>query len=214
MSLNIDIEEQKYGKKIVLKAIKTTFETGNIYGIVGKNGQGKTTFFKCILGLIKHKGEITFNDNSLKINQVAWCPTQPLIYDDLTASEFKDFYAELLRIEKNKTKDLFEINKNKLIKEFSTGMKKKAYLNAIFQKEFPIYILDEPFNGLDIESNYRLLNYLKEKAKNSIIIISSHILDSLYVNCASIYLIQDTQIKQFEKEKFKEIEGYLFIEKN
>ncbi len=210
MNLKISIDEKKYGKKTILKDIETYFESSNIYGVVGKNGQGKTTFFKCILGLIKYQGVCIFNGTRLKTNQAAWCATQPLIYDELTALEFKKFYAELLKIEKNKNIDLFDIPQNKRIKEFSTGMKKKAYLNAVFQKDFPIYILDEPFNGLDVESNYKLIQYLKEKSKNSIVIISSHILDALYQHCSAIHLIEDTSMKKFEKESFKNLENELF----
>lgn len=210
MTLTLRIGEQKYGHQTVIKNIEYLFEKGNLYGLVGKNGQGKTTFFRCILGLVKYNGNIEFKNRKLNISEVAWCPTEPYVYEELTSSEFKDFYAELLKIEKTDEKDLFEIPQNKLIKEFSTGMKKKIYLNAIFQKDFPIYLLDEPFNGLDVESNYRLTNYLKEKVKNGIVIISSHILDSLYSICDSILLIQDTKLKEFKKTEFDEIEHILF----
>lgn len=210
MKLNIEIKEQKYGSKTMIKSFNKNFEKGNIYGVVGKNGQGKTTFFKCVLGLLGFEGKVLFNNSQLKTNDVAWCPTKPLVYNELTASEFKTFYAELLSIKKNKKNDLFELPQNKLIKEFSTGMKKKTYLNAVFQKDFPIYLLDEPFNGLDIESNYKLMEYLLEKSKNSIVIISSHILDSLYKHCTNILLIQNTKIKKFKKEEFEMIESILF----
>ena len=210
MSLNINIKEKKYGSKVILRNVNIDINKGGIIGVVGKNGQGKTTFLKCILGNLKYKGAMIFNNVKLKINDVAWCPTQPLIYDDLTAAEFKKFYAELLKIKGEPKKDLFEIPQNILIKEFSTGMKKKAYLNAIFQKQYPIYLMDEPFNGLDMESNYKLIRFLTEKKRNSIVIISSHIMGVLYNNCSSIFAVQDAEVVQFKKDKFKTIENYLF----
>ena len=124
MNLNINIKEKKYGSKVILRNVNIDINKGGIIGVVGKNGQGKTTFFKCILGNLKYKGAMIFNNVKLKINDVAWCPTQPLIYDDLTAAEFKKFYAELLKIEGEPKKDLFEIPQNILIKEFST----RAYI--------------------------------------------------------------------------------------
>lgn len=210
MSLNIRIDEQKYGSKVILKNININLKKGEITGIVGKNGQGKTTLLKCILGNLKYKGEMIFNKAKLKTDDLAWCPTQPLIYDDLTALEFKKFYAELLKIEVKSKKDLFEIPQNTLIKEFSTGMRKKAYLNAIFQKQYPIYLMDEPFNGLDMESSYILTKYLNEKKTNSIVIISSHILDTLFKNCTSIQVIKNTEIKPFVKNEFNLIQDFVF----
>lgn len=210
MNLNINIKEKKYGSKVILRNVNIDINKGGIIGVVGKNGQGKTTFLKCILGNLKYKGAMIFNNVKLKINDVAWCPTQPLIYDDLTAAEFKKFYAELLKIKGEPKKDLFEIPQNILIKEFSTGMKKKAYLNAVFQKQYPIYLMDEPFNGLDMESNYKLIRFLTEKKRNSIVIISSHIMGILYNNCSSIFALQDAKVVEFKKDKFKTIENYLF----
>ena len=89
-------------------------------------------------------------------------------------------------------------------------MKKKTYLNAIFQKEHHIYILDEPFNGLDLESNYQLINFLKEKSKTAIVFISSHILEVLYSNCKSIFVVKNKNIEQVEKSEFSTIEKSLF----
>jgi len=211
MNLKISIEEKKYGGKWILQQGELYLETGNIYGVVGKNGQGKTTLFKCVLGLEDYVGEVLLDQKSLNKHQVAWCPTEPLIYDELTALEFKSFYCELLKIKKQDvSQDLFEVPQHKLIKEMSTGMKKKVYLNAMFQKDFPVYILDEPFNGLDVESNYRLMEYLKEKSKVSIVILSSHVLDSLYRNCSSIFLLESAKLQKFKKDKFEEIEALLF----
>ncbi len=89
-------------------------------------------------------------------------------------------------------------------------MKKKAYLNAILQKEYSIYIFDEPFNGLDLESNYILMNYIKEISKTSIVFISSHILEILFKNCDSIFLINNQNIEEFSQEQFSSIEEKLF----
>ena len=181
-----------------------------IYGIVGKNGQGKTTFFNCILGLTSYEGKIEFNSEKLVLNQIAWCPTDPDLYDELTAREFYDFYRELTNIKKTENKFLFEVPNNQLLKSFSTGMKKKTYLNAIFQKDYQIFILDEPFNGLDLESNYVLMNFLKEKSKDAIIFISSHILEILYTNCQSIFVVKDKNIENIDKLNFNLIESKLF----
>lgn len=208
--LTIQIEKKKYGNKSVLEDIKINIGQPGIYGVVGKNGHGKTTFFKCILGLEQFKGTCSLNNEKLLLQNTGWVPTEPPIYDELTANEFYDFYAHLLDLKTFVFNEIFEVPEKQLIREFSTGMKKKTYLNAVFQKEFPVYILDEPFNGLDLESNYVVMNYIRELSKTSIVFISSHILEILYKDCDKIFLLKDKRITEFEKNDFFEIENKLF----
>ena len=208
--LDIEIQNKKYGQKVVLNNIKFSLKRNGIYGVIGKNGQGKTTFFKCIKDLTTYNGTINYNNQPLIQNEIAWCATEPLIYGELTPKEFSEFYRNLLNIKEAKTENLFTIEENKLMKEFSTGMKKKAYLNAVLQKKYTVYIFDEPFNGLDLESNYILMNYIKEVSKTSIVFISSHILEILFKNCESIFLINNQNIEWIFKEEFLSIEDKLF----
>ena len=208
--LDISISKKEFGNKIIFENTTIKIQQNGIYGIVGKNGEGKTTLFKCMLSLTPFEGKMSFENDPLKIQKIAWCPTEPALYEELTAAEFYDFYRELTSSTSNNSKMLFDVTENQLIKNFSTGMKKKAYLNAVFQNDYPIYILDEPFNGLDLESNYILVQYLKEKSKSSIILISSHILEILYANCESIFVIKDKDIVNFQKDNFQKIEEKLF----
>jgi ABC-2 type transport system ATP-binding protein len=177
---------------------------------VGKNGQGKTTFFKCVLGLEKYTGKSYMMDSKIELSNVCWCPAESSVYGELTAKEFYEFYRNLLDIPPSNNNFTFDIPEKKLIREFSTGMKKKVYLNAIFQKNYPIYFLDEPFNGLDLEANYILLQYLIHKSKDSIVLISSHIMDVLYNNCEQIFVINNKNLMQFEKENFNHIKKIIF----
>ncbi len=208
--LNIQISEKRFGSKTILESINLEILENGIYGFVGKNGQGKTTLFKCVLGLTEFEGKITLNSERLIIKNITWCPTEPDLYNELTAKEFYDFYRELTNSKISNANLLFDVPVNQLIKEFSTGMKKKTYLNAIFQNEHQIYILDEPFNGLDLESNYILMNFLKQKSEKSIVLISSHILEILYNNCKSIFIIKNKNSHVFPKENFNLIESKLF----
>ncbi|WPO80251.1 ABC transporter ATP-binding protein [Flavobacterium sp. KACC 22761] len=209
--LRITIDQKKYKDKSILENINIIIYQPGIYGVVGKNGQGKTTLFKCIVGLEKFKGSCFINDEKVILQNVGWIPTDPPIYGELTADEFYDFYAHLLDVRTKSINRIFEIPDNQLIREFSTGMKKKTYLNAVFKKEFPIYILDEPFNGLDLESNYLLMNYIRGLSKTCIVFISSHILEILYKDCDQIFLLKDKNIQTFEKSEFPEIEKTLFM---
>ncbi|AWG21338.1 ABC transporter ATP-binding protein [Flavobacterium faecale] len=208
--LQINIVEKKYKDQVVLKEANFHILQNGIYGIVGKNGQGKTTLFKCILGFEPFEGSCTFDNKKIVLQDVAWCPAESPIYEELSPAEFYTFYCSILGIENNQSPKLFDVPEDKLVKEFSTGMKKKAFLNALFQKDYPVYILDEPFNGLDIEANYILMNYLKEKAQYSIVLISSHILDVLFTNCLRIFVVNQTTISAYDKEEYTEIPAKLF----
>ncbi|MCC9041533.1 ATP-binding cassette domain-containing protein [Myroides sp. M-43] len=208
--LKIHIKEKRYGNQVVLENVKFHIATPGIYGVMGKNGQGKTTMFKCMIGLEKYTGSSTLNDNVISTQGVGWCGAEPAVYNELTAEEFYKFYQHLIQQKMEGQQLLFDLPSDKLIKEFSTGMKKKVYLNAIFQKEYPMYILDEPFNGLDIESNYYLMKYLLHLSERSIIFISSHIVDVLYKHCKSIYVIKEKGITLYPQEEFDKIEGTFF----
>lgn len=209
--LKIDIIEKKYGAELVLEDLFLEITKPGIYGLIGKNGIGKTTLFKCALGLEKFIGTSKLNDTKLSLSNSGFCPAEPFVYEELTAVEFYRFYAKLFGINlSNASERLFIIPEDKLIKDFSTGMKKKVYLNAIFQKDFPVYFLDEPFNGLDIESNYILTQYLKEKSNNSIIIISSHIFEILYKICVEIYLISNKKLSNYKQDVFSFVENDFF----
>ncbi|KIA98042.1 ABC transporter ATPase [Flavobacterium sp. KMS] len=209
--LQINIKKKAFGNKTVLQDINLSISKNGIYGVVGKNGEGKTTLFKIITALIDFEGTISYIDLPIKHNEIAFFPTEVPIYDELTATEFSDFYKELLNLKTGNKTNLFDVSQDKLIKTFSTGMKKKAYMNAVFQREYPIYIFDEPFNGLDLESNYLLMNYIRELSKDSIVFISSHILEILYKDCDKIFLVKNTAIREFEKQHFIKIEEELFL---
>ena len=208
--LTIHNKQKKYSDRTILENIKINIDKPGIYGVIGKNGHGKTTLFKCLLGLEKFQGSCVINGEKVLLQNAGWVPTEPTIYDELTAKEFYDFYAHLLDLKATTFHSIFDVPENQLIREFSTGMKKKTYLNAVFQKEFLIYVLDEPFNGLDLESNYLLMSYIRELSKTSIVFISSHILEILYKDCDRIFLLKNKRIHEFEKTEFLEIEEELF----
>jgi ABC-2 type transport system ATP-binding protein len=208
--LKVNIEQKGYGNHIVLKNVLLEIDTPGIYGVIGKNGQGKTTLFKCILGLENYVGKSWLNGKSVNMQTTAWCSAEPAVYDELTSKEFYRFYNHLTGDKESSDTLLFELPTDKLIKEFSTGMKKKVYLNAVLQKEYDMYILDEPFNGLDIESNYYLMKYLEQLAKRSIVLVSSHIIDVLYKHCDGIFMVKNQEVKRYLKEEFGKIEEEFF----
>lgn len=205
--LTINIEEKQYNSKTVLKNITMSIDEVGIYGIVGKNGSGKTTFFNCLNHLIDFKGKILYKEEQLLPQQVAFLPTEPFLYEHLTVNEFNTFYRKLTRIQTRKA-PIFGIDETLLIKELSTGTRKKAYFNAVFQKDYDLYIFDEPFNGLDVESVYEVKRIINQLSENHIVFVSSHILETLG-NCKKIFLLRNHFFTEFANNEINQIESLL-----
>lgn len=210
--LQINILEKKFGDKIVLKEVSLSINSNGVYGVIGKNGAGKTTLFKSILKETKYDGKINFNEQDVLYKKVGYCPTDPFLYDELSVKEFYEFYFYITNNQKLILSDhqlLYDVDVTKSISSLSTGMRKKVFLNSLFfQKEIDFYIFDEPFNGLDIESNLILIKKIKELAKDKIVLISSHILSSMYDFCDQIFLVHNQSIVSFQPEKYSDLEEY------
>jgi ABC-2 type transport system ATP-binding protein len=207
--IKIENLSKKYGKKEVLKSIDISFEKGKVYGLVGDNGSGKTTLFRCITGLEKYKGEISSDVIKLK-DSLGVLFTDPFFFSKITGKE----YIQLLSNARGETlqdieeKNIFDLPLNEFASNYSTGMKKKLALLAILLQENQYYILDEPFNGIDIQSNIivtEIIHKLRDLGKT--IIMSSHIFSTLSDTCDEIYLLDNGSIiKRVFKEDFKELE--------
>ncbi len=207
--IKIENLSKKYGKKEVLKSIDISFENGKIYGLVGENGSGKTTLFRCITGLENYKGEISSGAIKLK-DSLGVLFTDPFFFSKITGKE----YIQLLSNARGETlqdieeKNIFDLPLNEFASNYSTGMKKKLALLAILLQENQYYILDEPFNGIDIQSNIiltEIIHKLRDLGKT--VIMSSHIFSTLSDTCDVIYLLDNgSVIKRVFKDDFSELE--------
>ncbi|WP_417444673.1 ATP-binding cassette domain-containing protein [Joostella sp.] len=198
-----------YGKKQVLNAINLEFEKGKVYGIVGENGAGKTTLFRCISRLESYDGTISSDFKPLK-NHLGLLLTEPYFFSKITGKEYIQLLANTrqVKLQDIEEKNIFDLPLHQYASTYSTGMKKKLALTAILLQKNDVFILDEPFNGVDIQSNL-IIRGLIIKLKNlgKTIIISSHIFSTLADTCNEIYLMKMGQIiRKVEKEDFSSLE--------
>lgn len=213
--LKINQLEKSYGSKMVLKNITASFDAGNVYGVIGSNGAGKSTLFRCICGLENYKGTISHKKHTKRLkNHIAYLPTEPYFYPKITGKEYLEFYAKISENNISKShehlNDLFQLPLNTYIDKYSTGMKKKIAFLAILLLQRSIYILDEPFNGLDLDSVLLFKNIILElKNKNATVFVSSHIINSLTGICDTIQYLGDGK---FIKKYSEEGEGFSKIE--
>ncbi|RYM35856.1 ABC transporter ATP-binding protein [Brumimicrobium glaciale] len=200
---------KSFGNKLVLKDINISFEKGKVYGIVGENGSGKTTLFRCIAELEKYEGEIGTHYDQLK-NHLGLLFTDPYFFTRITGKEYIQLllYARKIKNIEINSRNIFDLPLNQYASTYSTGMKKKLALTAILLQENDVYILDEPFNGVDIHSNIMIVEIIKKlKELGKTVIISSHIFSTLAETCDEIHLLENGEfIKSATKESFSELE--------
>lgn len=210
--LKIDHLTGGYSRNPVLKNISFEVDTGQIVGLIGLNGAGKSTTIKHIIGLMEaHKGFISINgktfaeDSEAYRSQFSFIPETPILYDELTLYE----HLELTAMAYGLTKKTFEKRLQPLLKEFrmekrlkwfpahfSKGMKQKVMIMCAFLIEPALYIIDEPFVGLDPLAINSLLEMMeKAKAQGSAILMSTHILATAERYCDSVIILHNGEIR-------------------
>ena len=187
---------KSFSGKNVLNQINLSFEKGKIYGIVGENGAGKTTLFRCIVGLEDFDGQIQ-SENRLLKDVTGFLPTDPYFFSKMTGAEYLQLLCNARDIPQPdlKEKNIFDLPLNQYAETYSTGMKKKLAITGILLQQNELYILDEPFNGVDINSNILIVQIIKKlKSLNKIVLIASHIFSTLTESCDEIYLLKEGKI--------------------
>lgn len=192
--------------QIVFQNVNIKFVEGNIYGLTGINGSGKSIFLKTICGfLIPDEGNVIVENvdifkNKQFIPNTRVLIDKPCFIDDLTGYENLKLLADIQNIISDQTiiNWLTELNVdgNKKYKEYSLGMKQKLAIIQAIMENPKIIILDEPFNGLDKKSHQQMINILKKIKKEKIIIIASHIEKDINELCDIVYEIENGFIKR------------------
>ncbi|MBN2693703.1 ABC transporter ATP-binding protein [bacterium] len=212
---------KKFQQKIAVDSINLKISDGDFLGIIGQNGAGKSTSIKMIIGeLLPDSGEILWNgfplnpDNYEHKKGIFYIPQKPLFYEYLTAQEYLEFIGSIYKVENPKDKiDKFltqidlEIDKNRLLIEYSEGMIKKVMLGAALLSDANLLILDEVFAGLDPVAIYHFKSLLLEVvSKNKTIIFASHILESIEQLCSRVIIMKSGKIlEECDKKRIDDI---------
>lgn len=212
MKLYIENLSKNYIDKCVLKDIDITFESGKIYGLLGRNGAGKTTFFNCINEDILYDSgkiylEAGYGKNLINSSDIGYVVSTPVVPEFLTAREFLKFFLDINKLNNEKSIDeYFDIVKidkedqNKLLRDFSHGMKNKMQLLINIIANPKVILLDEPLTSLDIVVQEEIKELLKDLKKDHIIILSTHILELATDLCDEIVILNNKTLEVCNKD--------------
>ena len=213
MKLEVNNLKKSYGEKLVLDDIDFSFESGKIYGLIGRNGSGKTTFFNSLNSDIDIDSgsfylEYEYGRNSLSTNDIGYVVSTPIVPEFLTAREFLEFFMEINKdkIDKDKTVDdyfsLVKISKedqDKLLKDYSHGMKNKMQILINVIAHPKVILLDEPLTSLDVVVQDEMKKLFKSLKNKHIIIFSTHILEIAMDLCDEIIILNNGKLELIEK---------------
>lgn len=195
MNININKVSKSYNNTSVLDNISFNFKKGEIIGLVGRNGAGKSTLMKIITENI-----LNFNGSIMRNSSIGYLIEEPKLIASMSGLEHLIYFSRIYgnKFDINEFKDLLvSLNLyqilNKKVREYSLGMKQKLAV-VISILNYPDYVvLDEPTNGMDVESSYEMLNALKKLAiKTDLgILISSHKLEDIEIICDRILFLEN-----------------------
>ncbi len=213
MKLIVENLEKSYGDSLVLDNINYSFDEGKIYGLLGRNGSGKTTFFSCLDDLISfEKGEayILNDDGSreeLSDLNVGLVLTEPKLPEFLTGYEFIKSFMEICHIDEiDKIDEYFamiSLSKNdqdKLIKDYSMGMKNKIQILMYIILKPKVLLLDEPLTSFDVIVAAEIKDILKDLKHDHIILFSTHILELATSMCDEVVVIHQKHLETVDAE--------------
>ena len=209
MTIEFKNVTKKFKDIIILNNINLTFESGNIYGLFGRNGSGKSVFLKLLCGFYTpSEGEILYNGENLN-KKLEFPPNtralieKPNFFPDLTGFENLKFLAEIQnKITDKEINDILEFlglekDKNKRYSKYSLGMKQKLGIAQVLMENPDVIVLDEPFNGVENVTVLKIIDYLKEEAKKGkLIFISTHIMEDLEKLTDKIYYFDNGAINE------------------
>jgi ABC-2 type transport system ATP-binding protein len=201
---------KKYGNHIAVNDLSFQVEKGQVYGLLGKNGAGKSTTMNILTGFLgATEGKVTIDGHDIYEEAeeakkcIGYLPEIPPLYDSMTVEEQLSFAAELKKIPKNERQkqieEVMELTgvgeyRQRLIANLSKGFRQRVGLAQAVLGYPPILILDEPTVGLDPKQMIEIRELIRSLARNHTIILSSHILTEVSAVCDYIMIIADGKL--------------------
>lgn len=196
----------RLGRRDILSRLNMHLTEGAIHGIVGINGAGKTTLLRTLYGLLRPtSGSVTRNGRPLNRREMALLETEPAFYEGMTGRDLLDLTAHY-----HPSSDpepylrLFALPADEPVDNWSTGMKRKLALSSVLMQRKEVMLLDEPFNGLDMESLYVTRQLLsRRRAEGATLVVTSHLMEPLAELCDDLFVLDGAAIAaRYDRREF------------
>jgi ABC-2 type transport system ATP-binding protein len=212
--IQLENVSKRYDDTIVVDCLNLQINPGEIVGMIGHNGAGKSTTLKMIAGLVEPTSghvQVMGHDmqrESLQVkSRIGYLPEESSLYEAMTARQYLLFFSELYQMPRRKALQRIDqlldslglAEKDKLTGEFSKGMKRKTAIARTLLHNPDLLILDEPNSGLDPLTSFFIINYLKTlRREGKTILLSAHNLFHLEALCDRVGIIKNGKLLVFD----------------
>jgi ABC-2 type transport system ATP-binding protein len=200
-----------YGSFRALDNLSITITPGEVFGLLGPNGSGKTTVLRLLLGFLQPTagrawiaGHDCWQDGVNARRHVAYLPGELRLYENMTGRQLIRFLSDLRRIHLNADLDRlarrFDIDLDRPLAQLSSGMKRKVALLQVLAPQVPLLILDEPTNTLDPTMRDELLEQLRQaRAEGKAVVFSSHVLHEVELVCDRVGILRQGRLVHLQQ---------------
>ncbi|MBR1710913.1 MAG: ABC transporter ATP-binding protein [Clostridia bacterium] len=208
---------KNFGSKTAVDHVSLTLNAGHIYAMLGPNGSGKTTWMKMAAGLIKPtSGSVLFMDSPINISsraKIAYMSTEPYFYSYMTIRDagryYEDFFEDFSYNHYSDMLASMNLEEKQKITSLSSGMVAKMKIALTLSRDAKVYMLDEPFNGIDLLARDEIRNCILLAAKpDNLLLLSSHLVEEMEaIADQAVFIYNGRLIEVRDLETMRETDG-------
>ena len=205
---------KKFGNKTAVDGVSLTLSPGHVYAMLGPNGSGKTTWMKMAAGLMKPTGgEVLYEGMPVGVESrkhVAYMSTEPYFYSWMSVRDvgayYGDFFEDFSPAKYEQLLREMELENAMKTRTLSSGMMAKLKIAVTMARDARVYMLDEPFNGIDLLARDEIRqSILRESAEDKVLLLSSHLVEEMEAVCdTAIFIRQGKLIEVRNLEEMRE----------
>ena len=207
---------KKFGSKTAVDSVNLSLAPGHVYAMLGPNGSGKTTWMKMAAALMKPTaGEILYEGAPVGVESrrhVAYMSTEPYFYTWMTVRDagkyYQDFFEDFSPEKYDRLIREMELEQGMKTRTLSSGMMAKLKIAVTMARDARVYMLDEPFNGIDLLARDEIRQcILREATEDKVLLLSSHLVEEMEAVCdTAVFIRQGRLIEVRNLEEMREVD--------